>query len=156
MVHTAYEHAAPGIDLVPADRKRLQRALEHGYKVVACHGSTGRDDKKPDRLPGFLDRLEKFDRLRGNTAVLGSGHRGKDIARLLERVAIIPRRLHGRDFPFPCIPLAFTKRLGLKKVDEIQLEKNPPTRDFLLKRTIDCGHAGAEGAYELVSSRLPR
>jgi len=156
MVHTGHEHAAPIIDLNLADPKRLQLALEQGCEVVACHSGTGWDDKKPDFLPGFLDLLEKFDRLRGDTAVLATGHRGRDIARLLEREAVLPRLLHGSDFPFPCVPLAFTKQLGLKKVGEIQLEKNLLTRDFLLKEAIGFGRASAERAYDLVTSRLPR
>ena len=54
MVHTGHEHAAPIFSIELADPRKLELALDVGCTVVACHCGTGRQQDRPDMLPGFL------------------------------------------------------------------------------------------------------
>jgi len=150
MVHTGHEHSAPVLDVELASPRKLQLALEEGCTMVACHCGTGWAGDKPDMLPEFLEMLPKYPNLWGDTAVLGSMARVRDMLRLLADDAAKARLLHGSDFPFLCYPLAFAPRIGLKSALRLQGVKNPIGRDFALKDALGIGRESAERAYRLL------
>lgn len=152
MVHTGHEHSAPIVDVRLSDPRKLELALEQGCTVVACHCGTGWPGEKPDFFPGFVEMMHRHKRLWGDTAVLGSTKRFNDVKRLLEHKALLPRILHGSDFPFPSSPIAFRELLGLKRALEIQAEPNTLQRDLTLKAALGFGKASAERIHELLES----
>jgi hypothetical protein len=102
-------------------------------------------------LPAFLAMVRKYKNLWGDTAVLGSAGRERDFQRLLADPKAKERLLHGSDFPFPAVPLAFTSVIGLKKATLLQLIPNGMKQDFALKEALGIGQVSAERAYRFIS-----
>ena len=113
MVHTGHEHSAPIFSAALANPRKLALALEEGCTVVACHCGTGWPTDPLDMLPDFLAMIRKYKNLWGDTSVLGSAGRVRDMSRLLADGEAKDRLLHGSDFPFPATPLAFAGTLGV-------------------------------------------
>jgi uncharacterized protein len=150
MVHTGHEHSAPIVDVRLADPEKLTLALDQGCTVVACHCGTGWRQDKPDMLPSFLAMVRKYENLWGDTAVLGSLQRARDFRRLLADSTASARLLHGSDFPFPAVPVAFAGVIGWQRAALLQANGNGIARDFALKDALGIGRASAERAYKLV------
>ncbi len=153
MVHTGHEHSAPIMNVRHASPRKLELALDEGCTVVACHCGTGWWWDRPDMLPDFLRMLRRHRNLWGDTAVLGSAGRVRDLLRLLADHGIADRLLHGSDFPFPSLPLAFTTALGVKRAIALQRVDNWMRRDFALKEALGIGKASAERAERLVCGK---
>ncbi len=150
MVHTGHEHSAPIVSAALANPRKLALALEEGCTVVACHCGTGWPTDPSDMLPDFLAMIGKYKNLWGDTSVLGSIGRVRDMSRLLASEEAKDRLLHGSDFPFPATPLAFAGKLGLRKAASLQAIKNPIEQDYALKEALGIGRASAERAYHLI------
>jgi len=151
LVHTGHEHSAPVIDKNLAAPHRLKLALDQGCTVVACHAGTGWINDSPDQLPEFLYLLKRYPKLWGDTAVLGTSGRVRDVERLLkDKELVYTRLLHGSDFPFPAEPIAFAARIGEANAKQIGAAANLLKRDYDLKKAFGIGRASAERAYELV------
>ncbi|MCP4782614.1 MAG: amidohydrolase family protein [Fuerstiella sp.] len=150
MVHTGHEHSAPIFSAALAHPRKLTLALETGCTVVACHCGTGWTTDKMDMLPGFLAMVRQYDNMWGDTAVLGSAGRVRDMSRLLADSVATDRLLHGSDFPFPAAPLAFAGSLGTLEAARLQAMGNFIQQDFALKEALGIGRASAERAYRLL------
>jgi predicted TIM-barrel fold metal-dependent hydrolase len=150
MVHTGHEHSAPIINAALANPWKLALALEEGCTLVACHCGTGWPTDPVDMLRDFLAMIRKYKNLWGDTSVLGSAGRVRDMSRLLADGEAKDRLLHGSDFPFPATPLAFVGSLGMLKAARLQAMKNAITQDLALKEALGIGRASAERAYRLV------
>jgi len=153
MVHTGHEHSAPVIDANLADPRKLELALEQGCTVVACHCGSGWPGERPDFLIHFVEMARRHDRLWGDTAVLGTTLRIYDVNRLLAERDILPRLLHGSDFPFPSSPGSFFLQLGIPRARELQKVENLLKRDLALKESLGFGRESAERAHELLLGR---
>lgn len=150
MVHTGHEHSAPIISAALANPRKLALALEEGCTVVACHCGTGWPTDRLDMLPDFLAMVRKYKNLWGDTSVLGSAGRVRDMSRLLADDEAKDRLLHGSDFPFPATPLAFVGTLGVPEAARLQAMENLIEQDFALKDALGIGRASAERAYRLI------
>jgi uncharacterized protein len=150
MVHTGHEHSAHVIDAGLADPRKLELALDLGCTVIACHSGTGWKSDRPDFLPAFLDLARKRKNLWGDTAVLGTSKRVRDFTRLLDEEDVRARLVHGSDFPFPAIPLAFSEEIGLGRALGLQLDLNFLRQDLRLKEALGIGRASAERAHQLL------
>ena len=156
MVHTGHEHSAPIVSAALANPRKLALALEEGCTVVACHCGTGWPTDPSDMLPDFLAMIRKYKNLWGDTSVLGSAGRVRDMSRLLADGEAKDRLLHGSDFPFPATPLAFAGTLGVLKAARLQAIENPIEQDFALKEALGIGRASAERAYRLICEEESR
>ncbi len=150
MVHTGHEHSAPIFDSGLANPRKLVVALEQGCTVIACHCGSGRRSDRPDMLPDFLEMLRQHKNLWGDTSVLGSLGRKRDFQRLLADQEARERLLHGSDFPFPAVPLAFVGPLGWRKAFRLQTMANSLQQDLALKEALGIGRASAQRAYRLI------
>jgi predicted TIM-barrel fold metal-dependent hydrolase len=151
MVHTGHEHSAPIVDVALASPRKLELALDEGCTVVACHCGTGRTADRPDMLPDFLTMAHKYPNLWGDTSVLGGMGRADDFLRLLADKPIHGRLLHGSDFPFPPVPMAFAEKIGLAEALRLQAMPNLIGQDLALKEALGIGRASAERAYNLIA-----
>lgn len=156
MVHTGHEHSAPIVDVALADPRKLELALDSGCTVVACHCGTGWQADRPDMLPNFLAMVRKYKNLWGDTAVLGSAGRVRDLQRLLADHEAGERLLHGSDFPFPAAPLAFAGVIGLTKAAYLQAIQNWMEQDLALKEALGIGRTSAERAYRFICDATAR
>lgn len=152
MVHTGHEHSAPVINPHLSDPLKLALALEEGCTVVACHCGTGWPAEKPDFFPGFVQMMHRYERLWGDTAVLGTARRVAAVKRLIHHEDLLSRLLHGSDFPFPSSPFAFRELLGLERAVRLQSETNLLKRDLELKAALGFERAGAERVHRLLTS----
>lgn len=150
MVHTGHEHSAPIFSAELANPRKLALALEEGCMVVACHCGTGWPTDPIDMLPDFLAMIRRYKNLWGDTSVLGSAGRARDMGRLLADSEAKDRLVHGSDFPFPAAPHAFDSTLGELKAKRLQAIENPIEQDFSLKDALGVGRASAERAYRLI------
>lgn len=94
--------------------------------------------------------IRKYKNLWGDTSVLGTAGRVRDMVRLLADSEAKGRLLHGSDFPFPAMPIAFAGRLGVLKAARPQAIDNLIERDFALKEALGIGRASAERAYRMI------
>ena len=151
MVHTGHEHSAPVLDVRLGSPLKLRLALEEGCTVVACHCGTGWPlYDRPDMLPDFLRMIRKHPNLWGDTSVLGTAPRVVDFLRLLADAGAAERLLHGSDFPFPCVPLAFAPVIGLSRAVQLQIIQNRLEQDLALKHALGVGLESARRAYRLI------
>jgi len=155
LVHTGHEHSAPVIDKNLAAPHRLKLALDQGCTVVACHAGTGWITDLPDQLPEFVSLLKRYPKqLWGDTAVLGTSGRVRDVERLMEyKDLVCSRLLHGSDFPFPAEPLAFAARIGEATAKQIDTETNLLKRDYDLKEALGIGRVSADRAWQVAGLR---
>jgi predicted TIM-barrel fold metal-dependent hydrolase len=151
LVHTGHEHSSPIIDAGLANPRKLELALDQGCTVVACHCGTGREGDCPDMLPDFLAMTRRYQNLWGDTSVLGGYRRSRDFLRLLADQAACERLLHGSDFPFPAIPLAFAAKIGTMEAFRLQALPNLIQQDFQLKEALGIGRISAERAFRLLA-----
>ena len=152
MVHTGHEHSAPVFSKYLAAPRRLRSCLEAGCTVVACHAGSGWFFDQPDYLGEFLQLLDRFPKLWGDTAVLGTAFRFQDFGKLLDAGPTVrDRLLHGSDFPFPATPAAFSDRIGNEDALRIGGIENLIQRDFELKRSLGIGSDSAARSYSLVT-----
>jgi hypothetical protein len=108
----------------------------------------------PDQLPEFVSLLQRYPKLWGDTAVLGTSGRVRDVERLLQDLELVcSRLLHGSDFPFPAAPMAFAARIGETAAKQIAGEVNLLKQDLDLKEALGIGRTSANRAYELVSGK---
>jgi uncharacterized protein len=153
MVHTGHEHSGPVIDIELARPAKLRLALDEGCTVIACHCGTGRSSDQPDMLPEFLKMLREYEKqgnLWGDTAVLAGFGRSRDFDRVLADEFAKTRLLHGSDFPFLAMPLAFAGKIGALDAVLMQLDPNFIHQDFDLKEVLGIGRASAERGYRLI------
>lgn len=150
LVHTGHEHSAPVIDKALAAPRRLRTALDEGCTVVACHAGTGWSSDSPDQLPEFLELLDKYPKLWGDTSVLGTAGRVRDFKRLVADPAVKARLLHGSDFPFPVVPIAFAAEIGIDGVKRVAAEPNRLNRDLALKEAMGVGLEAARRGYDVL------
>jgi len=150
LVHTGHEHSSPIIDVGLANPRKLELALDHGCTVVACHCGTGRQGDYPDMLPDFVAMTRQYQNLWGDTSVLGGYKRSRDFLRLLADKPAWERLLHGSDFPFPAIPMAFAETIGTVEALRLQALPNLIQQDYALKEALGIGRASAERAARLL------
>ncbi len=154
LVHTGHEHAAPVVDIRLADPAKLEPVLLAGCRVVACHAGTGRPSDSPDFLPAFVDLVHRYDNLWGDTSVLCTSGRKRDLERLLDDDVVRSRLVHGSDYPFPPLPVQFADRIGRKRALELSTDKNIARRDLAIKRLLGM-EATFSRAYDLVFGPTP-
>lgn len=152
LVHTGHEHSAPVVNADFANPRRLERALDQGCTIVACHAGSGWVTDKTDQLPFFLALLKRYKNLWGDTSVLGTGGRVRDFRRLLEVPLARERLLHGSDFPFVVTPGAFAVAGMIRRgtADRVDQERSWVQRDLALKEALGIGHVSARRGYRMV------
>tara|TARA_R110002073_G_scaffold80260_9_gene193465 strand:+ start:15008 stop:16063 length:1056 start_codon:yes stop_codon:yes gene_type:complete len=153
LVHTGHEHSAPIFSHELAAPRKLRAALEEGCRVVACHAGSGWFSDSPSYLGDFLQLLDKFPELWGDTSVLGTAFRAQDFGRLLDSGKdVLDRLLHGSDFPFPASPVVFADRIGQDTALKTAELQNLIQRDFALKKHLGIGEASALRSHRVVIS----
>jgi predicted TIM-barrel fold metal-dependent hydrolase len=150
LVHTGHEHAAPVLDMDLADPYRLGQALEAGCRVVACHSGSGWVNDRPDYFQHFVDMVGRYPRLWGDTSVMTTGARNRDLDRAIATKTVCDRLVHGSDFPFPSRPLMLSGLLDTTTWLRLQGDKNLIRRDFAIKQALGIARTTAERSYRLV------
>ncbi len=138
MVHTGTEHSAPIATQTLGDPRFLELALEEGCTVIAAHAGTRAFFNPPaeDHFPDLVALAAKHPRLYADTAVLGSQFRWRCIPEIVRVPSVLPRMIHGSDWPFPANALVFWNRLHPFTLVGLMGEKNMFVRDLRLKQAL--------------------
>lgn len=136
MFHTGYEHSCTVVSQQFTDPRKLARALDLGHPVIAAHCGTCAFFDHEDYYPHFIEMMQRYDNLYGDTAILASLIRWSSLKRLSrESLSIRKRILHGSDYPFPPARLPYLFRTGLFPPER----KNPLNMDLRIKRLFELG-----------------
>jgi predicted TIM-barrel fold metal-dependent hydrolase len=147
MFHTGYEHSCTVVSQKYTDPRRLARPLDHGMPVIAAHCGTCAFFDREDYYPGFIEMMQRYDNLYGDTAIMASIIRWSSLKRLsLESDRIRGRILHGSDYPFPPSQLPYLTRIGLFPAQR----KNPLDMDLCIKNSFRISHSYASQAAGLL------
>lgn len=136
MFHTGYEHSCTVVSQKFTDPRRLARVLDHGGPVIAAHcGICGFFDPE-DYYVYFVEMMQRYDNLYGDTAMMASLIRWRSLHRLSREDELLRSRIvHGSDYPFPIARLPFLLRVGLFPPER----HNPLDLDLRIKRTFQFG-----------------
>jgi predicted TIM-barrel fold metal-dependent hydrolase len=136
MFHTGYEHSCTVVSQQFTDPARLGRALDHGGAVIAAHCGTCAFFDAEDYYPRFVNMMEHYPNLYGDTAILASLGRWGALKRLSRAPEQLRARIvHGSDYPFPPARLPYLFRVGLFPPER----NNPFDLDLRIKRSFDLG-----------------
>lgn len=132
MFHTGYEHSCRVVSQQYTDPQRLARPLDFGQPVIAAHCGTCAFFDPEDFYSRFVQMMNRYDNLYGDTAILANWNRWFALRRLSrEAPAIRHRILHGSDYPFPPSRWPFVFRTGLRPAGG----NNPLDLDLQIKRS---------------------
>jgi predicted TIM-barrel fold metal-dependent hydrolase len=154
LAHTGGEHTVPIVNAAYADPKLLRLPLECGVTVIAAHCATKSGPFDPDYFDDWVAMLEEFPDLYGDISAMVSLNRCAHLRDCL-RPEILPRILHGSDFPVP----AFGHRLWLQGcIDWETLRRgqkieNALQRDWFFKQALGFTDDARTGVGTLL--RLP-
>ncbi len=90
MFHTGYEHSCTVVSQQYTDPRKLARALDTGRPVIAAHCGTCAFFDPEDYFPHFVEMMQRYDNLFGDTAVMSSLIRPRSLARLASQDASSP------------------------------------------------------------------
>lgn len=140
LAHTGGEHTVPVVNAALADPKLLRFPLECGVTVIAAHCGTSSGAFDHDYFNDWVAMLREFPNLYGDISALVSLNRCGHLRDCL-RDEIVPRILHGSDFPVPvlghrlCLQGAFDR----ENFRRIQSISNPLERDWQFKQALGFG-----------------
>src|SRR6202521_1038264 len=137
LAHTGGEHTVPVINAALADPRLLRFPLECGVTVIAAHCATKSGAFDREHFDAWAEMLREFPNLYGDIRAMFSINRCGHLRDCL-RAEILPRILHGSDFPVP----VFGHRMWLQGwIDRAtfrrcQSIRNSLERDWQFKRAL--------------------
>jgi uncharacterized protein len=116
------------------DVEKLRPALEAGVPVICAHSATRiLFSREPDQLPRLRRLLEEYPHLWLDNSGMANPGRYAHLPRLAQEELFTSRTLHGSDFPVPSNAVYYPRKLGPKRVLEIERIRNLIERDRLIK-----------------------
>jgi len=136
MFHTGFEHSCTVISQKYTDPRKLERVLDLGGSVIAAHCGTCAFFDREDYYSNFIEMMNRYDNLFGDTSIMATLFRWTSLKRLsLESSSVRRRILHGSDYPFPPTRLPFLWKTGFFPEER----KNPLDMDLRIKQHYDLG-----------------
>jgi predicted TIM-barrel fold metal-dependent hydrolase len=147
MFHTGWEHSCKVVSQQFTDPLKLERPLDHGGPVIAAHCGTCAWYDAEQYYSNFVQMMDRYDNLFGDTAIMASMNRWFSLLRMSREEDWLKRRiLHGSDYPFPTARLPFLLRTGLFPRER----KNPFDLDLLVKSSFKFGPGYAGQVLKLL------
>jgi hypothetical protein len=153
LAHSGGEYTVPVVDKKLFSPQLFRQPLELGVAVVAAHFATRSAPAwmETDYLPGFLEMLREYPHLYGDNSALNTPNRSHGLKTCL-KPEIMPRVVHGSDFPVPVS--GFWPRLrGLLKADQVAHAHSAPNlieRDYQLKKAMGFDEACFTRIWEIL------
>jgi predicted TIM-barrel fold metal-dependent hydrolase len=151
LAHTGGEHTIPVVNTLLADPKLLRLPLECGVTVIAAHCATKSGPTDRDYFDDWVAMLGEFPNLYGDISALVSLNRCAHLRDCL-RPEILPRILHGSDFPVPILGhrLWMSGSISWSDLRRCQQIKNPLERDWRFKEALGFPEATRTRASQLL------
>ena len=137
LAHTGGEHTVPVVNAALADPKLLRFPLQFGVTVIAAHCGTKSGVFDKDYFAGWVTMLREFPNLYGDISALVSPNRCGHLRDCLDP-EILPRIIHGSDFPVPVLGhrLWLQGALDWRSFHRVQNLNNPLERDWRFKEAL--------------------
>lgn len=138
LAHTGGEHTIPVVNRKLANPNILRLPLECGVTVIAAHCATRSGPSDHDYFRDWVAMLAEFPNLYGDISAMVSLNRCGHLCDCL-RPEILPRILHGSDFPVPVLGyrLWLQRWIDWKILRAAQAVENPLDRDWGFKVALD-------------------
>lgn len=119
------------------DVELLLAPLEAGVTVICAHmGAPVTFHRRPDQTPRLRSMLERYPHLRVDNSGMANPSRFPSLARLADDPVFLERVLYGSDYPIPANAIYYLRRLGMRRVRELERVSNPLDRDIRIKRAL--------------------
>ena len=140
LAHTAGEHTVQVLRPEYSDPARLRLPLECGVTVIAAHCATKSGAFDRDYFGAWVAMLREFPKLYGDISALVSLNRCGHLRDCLAP-EILPRILHGSDFPVPVLGhrLWAQRWIDWRTFRRCQRIENALERDWQFKRALGFG-----------------
>lgn len=137
LAHTGGEYTLPVINAAFADPKRLRLPLECGVTVIAAHCATRSGIFDRDYFADWAKMLCPFPNLYGDISAMVSLNRCGHLRECLTD-EIVPRILHGSDFPVPVLGHRVWMEGAIDRATfrRCQSIANPIERDWQFKQAL--------------------
>ena len=119
------------------DVELLRAPLEAGVTVVCAHmGAPVTFSRRPDQTPQVRALLERYPNLWVDNSGMANPSRFPSLARLATDPVFRERALYGSDYPIPANAFYYLRRLGARRVRELEAIANPLDKDVRIKREL--------------------
>jgi hypothetical protein len=134
--HTGGEYTVPVVDKSLFHPEKLRLPLDCGVTVIAAHAGTRSAPgfMETNHLPTFVRMLAEYPHLYGDNSALNTINRSHGLRPCLD-AAVMPRIVHGSDFPVP-VSGRWAGWRGLVPPEAVRAAaaiRNPLERDYQLK-----------------------
>lgn len=136
IVHAGGEHTLKVIRPEQEDPSCIRPALEAGVTVVVAHCATPTLWWDTDYFKGFLELARKHPNCYGDTSAMCAFGKAVWLRRLMDCPDILPKLVHGSDWPVPPAAWQFWRPLGLRVLREIGAIPGWLARDVAVKRAM--------------------
>lgn len=128
-----FKTIAPGVGSL----RHLLPALELGVRVICAHAAAPvQYTREQNEMPLLRDLLARFPNLWVDNSGLTNPSRFRHLPECAEDPLIRNRTLHGSDFPVISDAFYYPRRIPMRRLIEIERERNPLQRDLLIKKEI--------------------
>jgi predicted TIM-barrel fold metal-dependent hydrolase len=137
LCHTSAERTFPTAAGTFEDPALLELPLQVGVRIIAAHCSAGLlGHRASHHTPKLISMMHRHEHLYADNAALCSPARGQHWDELLHSPMLLSRMVHGSDFPIPCWPVIYSKRLGPGAAWRLHRQAHGITRDVSIKRAL--------------------
>jgi predicted TIM-barrel fold metal-dependent hydrolase len=150
--HTGGERSLIRVNDAYADPRLLEPALKRGVTVIAAHCGTRSVPYERDFVDEFIDMINRYENLYGDTAALCLPARWHAFRRILNDPVVRGRIVHGSDWPIIALPPV--TQLGLWHSLNVMREPNWMRRDVLIKQRLGFDRDYWERAAKVL--RMPK
>lgn len=136
VAHTGGEHTVTIGWPQYTDPARLELPLDCGVTVIAAHSGTRSGLVDPDFYPVFAALARRYPNCYGDTAAFGTPGRMRHIPRLLADIEVLPKTVHGSDYPIPVSAWWGLGQIPFGEIRRINAIPSPIERDVQIKRSV--------------------
>ncbi len=137
LVHTGGERTFQTVAAEFGDLHRLRQPLEAGVPLICAHTATRvLFSSEPDHTETLLRLLQEYPHLWVDNSGICNVSRYAHLPHLARQPLIAERTLYGSDWPVLSNAFYYTKDLGLRKVIQLERERNATQRDIKIKRAL--------------------
>jgi len=140
LVHVGDENAFHDAANQLGDPRRLARPLAAGVRVIAAHVATTGENAGEGNFERLLPMFARHPKLYTEESSLTQVNKLGYLPRALERPELVPRLMHGSDWPLQFFPLVWAWwQLGRAPLAELRyaaLLDNPLDRDIAIKAAL--------------------
>ncbi len=152
--HTGPEHAFTVLRPDLQDPRILRPALERGVNAVAAHCGLNVLPWETHCLDGFLDILRGFPNAWGDVSAFSLPRRPGLVRRVVEDGDVIPRLIHGSDWPLPVHARWLPGLVPWSTARDIDRDPNPLDRAVRIMRAMGLPESLFGRASAIIPQRL--